>query len=191
MFFPNLDFSSDRVEFGSILNHTEAIRELTIVNSSPLAVQYSWSFLRHPPVQRVDPVHDDEGVDLQSECDESTEGSASTASLQPATNDNDMLVAAGITVEVTVPSPVGQESVNTAKEEGNEDEEMTQNRDDEGSEEEAMEEHTLSSSSSHERVPVKKHASNSSADPWQVMDDPFVPISIEQVHKRTICVSAG
>ena len=154
VFFPNLEFSSNIVEFGSILNHTEAVRELTIVNSSPLAVRYSWSFLHHPPVHRVDPVHDDEGVDLQSECDESTEGSVSTASLQPAAHENDLLVAAGITVELTVPSPIGQESVNVDKKE---DEEMAHGNDDEISveEEDMKEQQALSSYSSHERIAVQ------------------------------------
>ena len=40
-----------------------------MTNSSPLEVRYAWSFLRRPPVQRVDPEQHDEGVDMQSECE--------------------------------------------------------------------------------------------------------------------------
>ncbi|XP_015224105.2 hydrocephalus-inducing protein homolog isoform X3 [Lepisosteus oculatus] len=43
--FPNLHFSSTMLDFGCILNHTEAERHLTMVNCSPLPVSFRWSFL--------------------------------------------------------------------------------------------------------------------------------------------------
>lgn len=67
MLFPNVTFESEQVDFGCILNDTETIRYISMVNSSPLEVRYTWSFLKRPPVQRA-PDHD-EGVDLESECD--------------------------------------------------------------------------------------------------------------------------
>ena len=57
------------LDFGCILNDTENIQYLTMTNSSPLEVNYSWYFLKRPPVQRVDPSQLDEGVDMQSECE--------------------------------------------------------------------------------------------------------------------------
>ena len=60
---------SEQVDFGCILNDTETIRYVTMTNNSPLEVRYAWSFLRRPPVQRVDPEQHDEGVDMQSECE--------------------------------------------------------------------------------------------------------------------------
>ena len=43
--FPNLLFSSTGLDFGCVLNHTESQRQLTMTNSSPLAVAYRWAFL--------------------------------------------------------------------------------------------------------------------------------------------------
>ncbi|KAJ8339698.1 hypothetical protein SKAU_G00343310 [Synaphobranchus kaupii] len=43
--FPNLHFSSDRLDFGCVLNHTETQRQLTMTNCSPLPVTYRWAFL--------------------------------------------------------------------------------------------------------------------------------------------------
>lgn len=57
------------VDFGCILNDTEMIRVVTMTNSSPLKVNYQWSFLQKSPVQWTDPLHDDEGVDVQSVCE--------------------------------------------------------------------------------------------------------------------------
>lgn len=68
IFFPNLEFSTRRVDFGCILNNTEMTQTLTMTNNSPLHIRYTWSFLKKPPVRR-DPLHDDEGVDMQSECE--------------------------------------------------------------------------------------------------------------------------
>ncbi|XP_076848184.1 hydrocephalus-inducing protein homolog isoform X3 [Brachyhypopomus gauderio] len=43
--FPNLHFSSKTVDFGCVLNCTEAQRQLTMTNCSPLPVSYRWAFL--------------------------------------------------------------------------------------------------------------------------------------------------
>ena len=191
-----------------------------MINSSPLEVRYSWSFLHHPPVRRVDPLHDDEGVDMQSECDESTgtEGGGSTPSLQPAPcedQDPSLLVAAGITVALTTPSPDGRgqvtrretgPSMEEKEEEDDSEEEMTEihisevesgvpleeeekdkeekvekeDEEEEKEEEEEEEEEELQESSH-----GKKKRASVTVDPWQTVDDPFVPISIEQVHSTS------
>ena len=71
-----MKFETNRIEFGCILNNTETSKIITMTNSSPLDVHYVWSFLKRPPVYQKDPVHDDEGVDMQSECEiDSLEGS--------------------------------------------------------------------------------------------------------------------
>ena len=67
MFFPNVAFESEHVEFGCILNDTETIRYVSMINNSPLEVRYTWSFLKRPPVQRAPDY--DEGVDMESECE--------------------------------------------------------------------------------------------------------------------------
>eukprot|EP00079_Xenopus_tropicalis_P024447 XP_012817094.1 PREDICTED: hydrocephalus-inducing protein homolog isoform X1 [Xenopus tropicalis] len=43
--FPNLHFPTTQIHFGCILNDTESVQELTVTNSSPLPVQYHWSYL--------------------------------------------------------------------------------------------------------------------------------------------------
>ena len=68
VFFPNVTFESEELDFGCILNDTETIRYISMTNNSPLEVRYTWSFLRRPPVQRTLPDHD-EGVDMESECE--------------------------------------------------------------------------------------------------------------------------
>uniref|UniRef100_G3VZI4 HYDIN axonemal central pair apparatus protein n=1 Tax=Sarcophilus harrisii TaxID=9305 RepID=G3VZI4_SARHA len=43
--FPNLTFETMEVDFGCILNDTEEIRYIQMVNCSPLVVKFRWSFL--------------------------------------------------------------------------------------------------------------------------------------------------
>ncbi|XP_053127193.1 hydrocephalus-inducing protein homolog isoform X2 [Hemicordylus capensis] len=43
--FPNLHFQTMDLNFGCILNDTEAVRNVTMTNCSPLLVKYRWSFL--------------------------------------------------------------------------------------------------------------------------------------------------
>ena len=61
--------SSIQVDFGCILNDTETVHYVKMINNSPLEVHYKWYFLRRPPVRREDPEQMDEGVDMQSECE--------------------------------------------------------------------------------------------------------------------------
>lgn len=217
------------MEFGCILNDTEAIQDITITNASCLEVRYSWSFLRHPPVHRADPLHDDEGVDMQSECD-SLEGSST--SLQPAQGQEEasdgsrgegqeergvaaFISAAGVTVELTTPSPLGR--VHYPKQEAKEEDEAkgedTEKEDEEETaasskicidevesglpaEEENEEEFKaerqqppklITPSHSQERSPQeRKRQKKKKTDPWQTVDDPFVPINIEQVSETQL-----
>ena len=68
VFFPNVTFETEHLDFGCILNDTETICYVSMTNNSPLEVRYCWSFLKRPPVQRTLPDHD-EGVDMESECE--------------------------------------------------------------------------------------------------------------------------
>ncbi|XP_074055255.1 hydrocephalus-inducing protein homolog isoform X3 [Macrotis lagotis] len=43
--FPNLSFETMEVDFGCILNDTEVIRYIQMINNSPLTVKFQWSFL--------------------------------------------------------------------------------------------------------------------------------------------------
>ncbi|XP_068943597.1 hydrocephalus-inducing protein homolog [Petaurus breviceps papuanus] len=43
--FPNLTFETMEVDFGCVLNDTEVIRYIQMVNCSPLVVKFRWSFL--------------------------------------------------------------------------------------------------------------------------------------------------
>ncbi|XP_049339422.1 hydrocephalus-inducing protein homolog isoform X2 [Astyanax mexicanus] len=43
--FPNVHFSSSVLDFGCVLNHTEAQQQITMTNCSPLPVSYHWTFL--------------------------------------------------------------------------------------------------------------------------------------------------
>lgn len=51
VYFPNLTFEKDTVDFGCILNDTEVTRYVNITNNSPMPVKYKWSFLE--PVQPI------------------------------------------------------------------------------------------------------------------------------------------
>jgi len=45
VFFPNVHFEKTVVDFGCIINNTEATRYLNITNNSPMKVNYQWSFV--------------------------------------------------------------------------------------------------------------------------------------------------
>ena len=45
LFFPNLQFDKTTVDFGCILNDTEVTRYIHVLNTSPMAVSYQWSFV--------------------------------------------------------------------------------------------------------------------------------------------------
>lgn len=44
--FPNLDFECNMIDFGCIINDTEAAQYITVTNNSPLLVCYKWSFAK-------------------------------------------------------------------------------------------------------------------------------------------------
>ncbi|XP_013359426.1 PREDICTED: hydrocephalus-inducing protein homolog isoform X2 [Chinchilla lanigera] len=51
--YPNLSFEMMEVDFGCILNDTEAVRYIMITNTSPLLVKFRWFFLvDHEEIQR-------------------------------------------------------------------------------------------------------------------------------------------
>ncbi len=168
--FPNLVFESDELEFGCILNDTESVEHITMTNSSPLEVAYNWSFLKRPPVQRVDPSQHDEGVDMQSECE--------TDSLDEQTDDDDdepeQIMPSSLTshnsIEQDGSSSVPPQSVqSTVKDsvqgllhgvENNSDSHCPRTSETKGD---------TGSPESNE------------LQPWQLLADPFTPIRIEQV----------
>ncbi|CAI2730845.1 unnamed protein product [Schistosoma spindalis] len=43
--FPNVQFNTNLIDFGCILNHTEMTKQLTMKNISPLPVKFRWSLL--------------------------------------------------------------------------------------------------------------------------------------------------
>ncbi|XP_059507551.1 hydrocephalus-inducing protein homolog [Stegostoma tigrinum] len=49
--FPNLHFETDMVDFGCILNDTETVHYVEMINCSPLPVKYHWSFLSDEPIK--------------------------------------------------------------------------------------------------------------------------------------------
>ncbi|XP_048461536.1 hydrocephalus-inducing protein homolog [Rhincodon typus] len=49
--FPNLHFETDMVDFGCILNDTEIVHYVEMINCSPLPVKFRWSFLSDEPVK--------------------------------------------------------------------------------------------------------------------------------------------
>ena len=44
IFFPNLKFEEQDIDFGCILNDTECSRYVTVTNTSRLTVNYEWYF---------------------------------------------------------------------------------------------------------------------------------------------------
>ena len=44
VFFPNLKFEEQDIDFGCVLNDTEASRFVTVTNTSLLTVQYEWYY---------------------------------------------------------------------------------------------------------------------------------------------------
>ncbi|NXI51133.1 HYDIN protein, partial [Chloroceryle aenea] len=53
VYFPNLCIQTKALDFGCILNDTEAVRYVEITNCSPLLVQYHWSFLTASHVSQI------------------------------------------------------------------------------------------------------------------------------------------
>ena len=157
-------------------------------------------------MKRVDPVHDDEGVDMQSDIcetdsleeeegeEEGGGGGGSSSSTSPTDQPASPVTmgVGGVTVTITSPSPE-KNYKEERKMDGDFNEEMRV-PDEEGVVEGLA--RSLSPSENSSEAPssvttdedseggdtkgggVAKHKNK---DPWEIVDDPFVPIGIEQV----------
>ncbi|XP_074644164.1 hydrocephalus-inducing protein homolog [Tubulanus polymorphus] len=67
VYFPNLEFEKQVIDFGCILNDTEVTRYVNIMNNSPMDVKYKWSFLigDEPIAVRQSPIIMDEPPAVQ------------------------------------------------------------------------------------------------------------------------------
>ncbi len=163
-----------------------------MTNTSPLVVQYNWSFLKRPPIRRIDPIHDDEGVDMQSDvCDtDSLEGEQEDSTNESIVQEDGGM--GGVTVTITSPSPVkdykderefGEDNFRRASNdvmiEG-----LSQSLppSEHGSDTPTSISDTPSTVSTNGEFENKEmKTKNEIKNPWQEVDDPFVPIAIEQV----------
>ncbi len=170
----------DKVDFGCRLNDTEQVQTLRMTNTSPLEVQYNWSFLKRPPIRRIDPFHDDEGVDMQSDACETDSLEETRTSSRSSTDDNPAPPEpmGGVTVTITPPSPdkVDRELV---PHKVSLEEVLAQSL----PPSENGTETTASVDSEDEPEGV---CTGGRKDPWELVDDPFVPIAIEQVWSLNI-----
>ena len=202
------DASFAQVDFGCILNDTETLHYVKMTNTSPLEVQYSWVFLHRPPVRRGDPDLQDEGVDMQSECEtESLEGEESEGVEEEEEEEEEERE------EDEVEEEGRREEEEEEREEENSEEqssvsccESAQSRQDVHEEEssqvepEGLEqkrevmEPVLDSGGVKEEGPAQDKEEQSEGgktvgtkrsklprQPWELVADPFTPISIEQV----------
>ena len=207
------DASFTQVDFGCILNDTETLRYVRMTNTSPLEVQYSWVFLHRPPVHRGDPDLQDEGVDMQSECEtESLEGEESEGVEEEEEEEEEEREERE---EDEVEEEGRREEEKEEREEENSEEqssvnccERAQSRQDvheeEGSQVEPerleqkreMMEPVLDSGGVEEEGTAQdkeEHSGGGKAvrakrskplrQPWELVADPFTPISIEQVSR--------
>ena len=205
------DASFTQVDFGCILNDTETLQYVRMTNTSPLEVQYSWVFLHRPPVHRGDPDLQDEGVDMQSECEtESLEGEESEGveeeeeEEEREEREEDEVEEEGRREEEKEEreeeNSEEQSSVNCCEsaqsrqdvheEEGSqvEPEGLEQKRemmepvlDSGGVEEEGTAQDKEEQSEGGKAVRTKR--SKPLRQPWELVADPFTPISIEQVSR--------
>ncbi|KAL2300445.1 hypothetical protein Nmel_012422, partial [Mimus melanotis] len=53
VYFPNLHFQAQAVEFGCIINRTEQELHMEMTNCSPIPAQYHWSFLTDSYVNTI------------------------------------------------------------------------------------------------------------------------------------------
>ena len=204
------DASFAQVDFGCILNDTETLHYVRMTNTSPLEVQYSWAFLHRPPVRRGDPDLQDEGVDMQSECEtESLEGEESEGVEEEEEEEEEREERE----EDEVEEEARREEEEEEREEENSEEqssvsccESAQSRQDMHEEEssqvepEGLEqkrevmEPVLDSGGVKEEGPAQDKEEQSEGgktvgtkrsklprQPWELVADPFTPISIEQV----------
>lgn len=182
--FPNIGFETEQVDFGCILNDTEDIRMFKMTNMSPLEVHYSWSFLKRPPVKRIDPVHDDEGVDMPSdvcETDSLEEGEGSTPSIDEPMG--------AVTVTITSPSPIKDPNIKKIAENeigDNDDLPLALSQSLPPSESSSESSLPTASQDEEQQEDTKSNLRPRKKDPWELIDDPFVPIGIEQVQNSII-----
>ncbi|XP_059164883.1 hydrocephalus-inducing protein homolog isoform X3 [Physella acuta] len=77
VYFPNLLFEKNTVDFGCILNDTEVTRYINITNNSPMEVCYRWSFLvgdGNTEIKKFIRPREDSGVDNAGVNDEEDSG---------------------------------------------------------------------------------------------------------------------
>ncbi|KAJ7360558.1 hypothetical protein OS493_015662 [Desmophyllum pertusum] len=83
VFFPNLTFEMEKVDFGCILNDTEVTQVVIVTNHSPMDVKYQWSFI--DSAIQFENKEEDEGIggevddDSQPEDDEEEDEAEETA----------------------------------------------------------------------------------------------------------------
>lgn len=182
VYFPNLVFESHELDFGCILNDTESVQYITMTNRSPLEVAYNWSFLKRPPVQRIDPNQHDEGVDMQSECetdslDEQTDDDNETG-VEQSTNTHTQIVQPSTlrwhdSTEQDDPSLDTPQSVQGSAKDSVQEDSVK------GSVKDLLLHQVENQDVS--RSPKTSEAGGVRPQPWKLLVDPFTPIRIEQV----------
>ena len=202
--------SYGQVDFGCILNDTETIQYVQMTNTSPLEVQYKWYFLRRPPVRRQDPEQCDEGVDMQSECetDSLTEDSQEESQEEEEEEGEDEGDGEGGEVEQTSEREGSLLECDPDKSQEKEAVECSRNdlqasgnsRADENEEGESLESPADTANVQEATAPVViptvaasvaeysdptavsvAHVQRREKQPWEVVDDPFKLVRIEQV----------
>ncbi|XP_068693384.1 hydrocephalus-inducing protein homolog [Montipora foliosa] len=63
VFFPNLTFEIEKVDFGCILNDTEVMQAVKVTNHSPMDVKYQWSFI--DSAIQFENKEEDEGIGVE------------------------------------------------------------------------------------------------------------------------------
>ncbi len=172
VYFPNLIFERHELDFGCILNDTENVQYITMTNNSPLEVVYNWSFLKRPPVQRVNPSQHDEGVDMQSECDE-------TDSLDEQTDDE----VEHSTSRYNQIVPVSLKILDSTEQESSTPQSAQSTVKD--SVQGLLQQIKVNNLSHSPKTSESSKGIGSTGDvglqPWKLLADPFTPIRIEQV----------
>jgi len=110
--FPNLQFDKMTVDFGCILNDTEVMRYIHMTNTSPMEVNYHWSFALNDQSEAVfynppDAMETDIVVeDLDDEgADQSTTGVRGAVDITVEEEDMSPAVQVDIAVEGLAESP--------------------------------------------------------------------------------------
>lgn len=172
------------MEFGCILNNTETTQVVMVTNNSPLEVKYDWSFLKGFPKRR-DPLHDDEGVDMQSEIEtDSLDGSTSSYQQEEQTNGLPLLPPSNTDTPGDIPSSHDEERDHTPHLKGSvrlttPSMELIQIAANDLP-------NTLSyscapSEPSESTIEEEEKEEERQVQPWETVSDPFQPMRIEQV----------